>query len=147
MARNGSHSDHSLDSMPASAVQFLLSCEGLWAYLGNQMPEIMEPTIDARLLRLTPADNVLTVISTLEAGEEIWVNGRQVRVPVRLPLGHKVAARDIAAGEKIIKYGVPIGSATQAIPAGAHVHTHNLKSDYLPTYTWAEQGEYFAKHH
>lgn len=111
------------------------------------MSEIVELETDARLLRLAPADNIFTVIATLEAGEEILVHGQRVRIEQRLPLGHKVAARAITAGEKVIKYGVPIGSATQAIPLGAHVHTHNLKSDYLPTYTWAEQGEYFKAQH
>ena len=55
-------------------------------------------------------------------------------MPADLPLGHKIARRAIAAGEKIVKYGAPIGSATVAIPAGAHVHVHNVKSDYTPTY-------------
>ncbi|HRJ73596.1 MAG TPA: SAF domain-containing protein [Terrimicrobiaceae bacterium] len=43
--------------------------------------------------------------------------------------------RDIRTGEKILKYGVPIGSATCDIAFGEHVHLHNMKSDYLPTYT------------
>jgi hypothetical protein len=51
-----------------------------------------------------------------------------------IALAHKVARRAIAAGEKIVKYGAPIGSATEAIAAGAHVHVHNVKSDYTPTY-------------
>lgn len=62
-----------------------------------------------------------------------------------LGLGHKIASRDIAAGEKIVKYGAPIGSATTAIPAGEHVHLHNMKSDYLPTFT-LEEGRLFASH-
>lgn len=40
--------------------------------------------------------------------------------------GHKVALQTISAGEKVIKYGYPIGVATEDIPAGAHVHSHNL---------------------
>jgi hypothetical protein len=50
-------------------------------------------------------------------------------------MGHKVALVPIAAGEKVCKYGAPIGSATRQIRPGEHVHTHNLASDYLPTYT------------
>lgn len=102
---------------------------------------------DARLLQLSPADNVLTVITTLEPGTVIRVNGLDVTVPIRLPLGHKLAARDLAVGEKIIKYGVPIGSATVPIRTGEHVHTHNIKSDYLPTYTHEGQAKYFQEHH
>lgn len=77
---------------------------------------------DPRFLRLHPDDNVLTVIVTTHT----------------VPLGHKVAARDIAPGEKIVKYGAPIGSATEAIDAGEHVHTHNMQSDYLPTFLRGE---------
>lgn len=43
--------------------------------------------------------------------------------------GHKVAIRDIAEGENIIKYGYPIGRATQNICAGQWVHTHNIKTN------------------
>ena len=102
---------------------------------------------DPRLLRLHPADNVLTVIATLEAGARIGVGGSEVEVPARLPIGHKVAARPIAAGEKIVKYGAPIGSAMRAIAAGEHVHTHNLQSDYLPTVLREDQARFFAQTH
>jgi hypothetical protein len=101
-------------------------------------------TADPRLLLLHPADNVLTVIATLEAGEHVRVDDHEVEVPKRLPIGHKVAARGIAAGEKIIKYGAPIGSAKQAIVAGEHVHTHNVRSDYLPTVLREDQARFFA---
>ncbi len=47
-------------------------------------------------------------------------------VDIHLDDGHKYALRDIRAGEAIIKYGYPIGQATADIPAGAHVHSHNL---------------------
>ena len=50
-------------------------------------------------------------------------------VEVHIEDGHKYAIRDIAEGENIIKYGQPIGHATQAIKAGEHVHTHNLKTN------------------
>ena len=100
---------------------------------------------DARLLQLTPQDNVLTVLETFEAGATLWIGNRSVVTAQRLPFGHKVAARDIAAGEKIIKYGVPIGSATQSIACGQLVHTHNLKSDYLPTYLREDQVRFFQK--
>lgn len=102
---------------------------------------------DKRLLRLHPADNVLTAIAPLEAGEELWIEDEKVRLKATVPLGFKVAARFIRAGEKIIKYGVPIGSATADIRRGEMVHTHNLKSDYLPTYTWGKQQEYFSQIH
>ena len=45
-----------------------------------------------------------------------------------VPAGHKIALCDLAPGERVIKYGFPIGSATQAILRGSHVHTHNLRT-------------------
>lgn len=110
----------------------------------NEMPNT---ATDPRLLRLAPADNVFVATIALSAGEMIQVGGRAVRLESAVPLGHKLAARALAIGEKITKYGVPIGSATAPISAGEHVHTHNLQSDYLPTYTHDTQGNYFKEHH
>ena len=50
-------------------------------------------------------------------------------VSVNVADGHKYAVRDIKRGENIIKYGQPIGHATEDIAAGAHVHTHNIKTN------------------
>ena len=90
---------------------------------------------DPRLLRLHADDNVLVAARTLDAGERLVLGATVVSTAVRIALGHKIAATAIAQGAKVIKYGVPIGSATCAIRAGDHVHVHNLRSDYLPTYT------------
>lgn len=54
-------------------------------------------------------------------------------VEAALALGHKLARRPITAREPILKYGMPIGFATQPIPAGAHVHLHNVRSGYTPS--------------
>ena len=91
-------------------------------------------TTDARLLLLDPRDNVLVVRARIRAGADIAVEGVAVAVPADLALGHKVARCAIAAGDRIVKYGAPIGSANTAIAAGAHVHVHNVRSDYTPTY-------------
>lgn len=49
-------------------------------------------------------------------------------VKVNLYNGHKYAVKDIAKGEAVIKYGFPIGIATEDIKKDAHIHTHNLKT-------------------
>jgi len=90
---------------------------------------------DARLLRLAAEDNVAVATTTIEAGEPMLLEGRPLRLSARIPTGHKVAIRAIAPGQQVIKYGAPIGSATRAIEPGEYVHTHNVQSDYLPTYT------------
>jgi len=89
---------------------------------------------DNRLLLLSEADNVLVARARIGAGEAVAVEGGTVQLAAPLAIGHKIARRAIGAGEKIVKYGAPIGSATEAIAAGAHVHVHNVKSDYTPTY-------------
>ncbi len=75
------------------------------------------------LLIIHPSDNVAV---TLAARGEI-------------PAGHKIARRDIAAGEEVVKYGQVIGRATQTIRQGEWVHSHNLKShlDETCNYTYA----------
>lgn len=97
--------------------------------------------IDHRLL-LAPGDNILVACTPLLAGTEISIDGTDVGLEVAVALGHKVARHDLAAGEKVIKYGVPIGSLTAAVRQGGHVHTHNLKSDYIPTFTDANAERY-----
>mgnify|MGYP000035340880 CR=1 FL=1 len=95
-------------------------------------------------IRLNPGDNILVLTRSMQAGETIEIEGGSHRLSASLGLGHKVAATRIAIGEKILKYGVPIGSATAAIEPGEHVHLHNMKSDYLPTYTLEEGREFHA---
>jgi SAF domain len=88
-----------------------------------------------KLLKIHPLDNVLIVVQEIAAGESLSMNGILVFFDKPVAMGHKIAGQFIASGEKVIKYGVPIGSALGDIVAGRHVHLHNMKSDYIPTYT------------
>jgi hypothetical protein len=92
------------------------------------------PETDPRLLLLSPLDNVFVLRGLIKSGETILVCGNQVTLTARIDMGHKLARAAIATGEKIVKYGAPIGSATQDVAIGDHVHVHNMKSDYTPTY-------------
>jgi SAF domain len=85
---------------------------------------------DRRLLLLHADDNVLITRSPIGAAETIQIRGADVMMVRAMPLGHKLARRPIAAGEKVSKYGAPIGTATRDIAAGEHVHVHNVSSDY-----------------
>ena len=89
---------------------------------------------DPRLLLLSPGDSVYVLRDQIAAGETIWVAGVAVAFPQALGLGHKIARVAVAAGQPVIKYGAPIGRATRDIAPGDHVHLHNLKSAYTPTY-------------
>ncbi len=75
-------------------------------------------------IRLNPDDNVLIALADLAAGTVLPALGGPLPGPV--PRGHKLAARAIAAGERVIRYGQIIGVATGAVAPGAHVHSHNL---------------------
>ena len=88
-----------------------------------------------RLIRLHARDNVAAATAAVDAGQTLELEGEHIRAVEPIPTGHKMAIVEIGGGEKIIKYGEPIGSATCRIQPGQYVHTHNLKSDYLPTYT------------
>ena len=90
---------------------------------------------DPRLMLLSPGDSVYVLRDQIAAGETILVQGRKVAISAALGLGHKIARTAMRPGDKVLKYGAPIGSATQAITPGDHVHTHNLKSDYTATHT------------
>ena len=78
-------------------------------------------------------DDVATALTDLEMGEkiEISVEDRSVQVVLReaISFGHKCALRDIAPGEDVLKYGLPIGKALERIHAGEWVHVHNCRSD------------------
>jgi altronate dehydratase len=79
-------------------------------------------------LVISERDNVATALQPLEPGGQLDLNGATLTVAENIPSGHKVALRDIEPGEPVIKYGSPIGVASAAIRAGAHVHTHNVAS-------------------
>jgi (2R)-sulfolactate sulfo-lyase subunit alpha len=79
-------------------------------------------------------DDVGVAVMDLKAGTEIGAATLEgepvnsVKLVEDVPLGHKVAMRELNKDKQIIEYGSAIGSATQAIARGAHVHVHNIKT-------------------
>lgn len=79
-------------------------------------------------------DNVGVATVDLKAGEVgkgLYMDSQApVEVQVRndIPLGHKIALRDLGPGDTVIKYGHDIGRVAIDIQAGEHVHIHNLKT-------------------
>jgi hypothetical protein len=90
--------------------------------------------LDRRLLLLSLEDNVVVACANLGDGERLRLDGTHMTVHGDAPVGFKIARRDLAPGDKVVKYGAAIGSVTAAIRRGEVVHLHNMKSDYLPTY-------------
>lgn len=86
-------------------------------------------------------DDVGVAVVDLNPGDEVGVVTLEgdfvtmLKAVEAVPLGHKIAMREMPAGHVLLKYGRPIGKTTQAIAKGAHVHTHNLK-----TMRWDVQG-------
>ena len=75
-------------------------------------------------LQLNSRDNVAVSLRALAAGD--IADG--VQIIDAIPVGHKLALKEIQAGEPVFKYGFPIGQASRNIRVGEHVHSHNLKS-------------------
>lgn len=86
-------------------------------------------------IHLHADDNVFVLIRGLAAGEAFLIDDTEYSFEQELSLGHKIAASDIAKGEKVLKYGMSIGVASKPVKQGEHVHLHNLESEYTATYT------------
>ena len=86
------------------------------------------------ILMHEPDDDVGVAVMDLKKGATVGaltLEGKpagRVKLVDRVPLGHKVAMRDIPEGKSVIKYGRPVGRAVKAVVKGAHVHVHNLKT-------------------
>lgn len=80
-------------------------------------------------IRINPADNVCVALRDIRKGEELQVDGVTLRMLDDIPVPHKFAVCDIAAGSDVIKYGYPIGHATADIKAGQYVGRQNLATN------------------
>lgn len=83
------------------------------------------------LLRLAAEDNVAVALRRIAAGERVRLGGLELVAAEEVPMAHKLALVPIAEGERVTKFGVPIGIATRPIAAGELVHVHNIKSAWI----------------
>lgn len=103
------------------------------------------PARTSSVLLMSEQDNCLIARSRLRAGDVVEIDGQKIALPQDIDLGHKLARRPLAIGDKVLRYGAPIGSVTRPIAIGEHIHTHNLESDYIPTYTLSGDGHHFLE--
>ncbi len=89
------------------------------------------PTAENSAIRLHPSDNVAIARVPVAPGTELRIGGVRVTADDAIPAGHKIALRDIAAGEMVLRYGQTIGRARVPIAPGHHIHTHNLAFEEL----------------
>ncbi|MBU1296173.1 MAG: altronate dehydratase family protein [Gammaproteobacteria bacterium] len=88
-------------------------------------------------IRLHANDNVVIALSDLAEGSKL--NEFDVTLLSYVPRGHKVAVKNIAKGDNVIRYGQIIGQATQAIAVGEHVHVQNMgMGEHLQDYAFSQ---------
>ena len=82
-----------------------------------------------KYIQINAADNVAVAIIPLLAGDKLRIDDREITLLEDIPAGHKVALKSFARNEHIIKYGFPIGHASQTIPEGTRINEKNIKSN------------------
>ncbi|AHE55143.1 UxaA family hydrolase [Sphingomonas sanxanigenens] len=83
--------------------------------------------------RIHAADNVATMLDDAAAGDTVALRGdagEAISALEAIAHGHKIALAAVAAGDAVVKFGIPIGRASTAIAAGSWVHLHNCKSGF-----------------
>lgn len=96
-----------------------------------------------KAITLDPRDDLAVALTELEAGTEITVGEITVTLRDRIPPKQKFTLRDFGTGDVATMYGVLVGEATVAIPAGGLITTANLAHrsasfsvDDRPDYQW-----------
>ena len=83
-----------------------------------------------RVFVIDESDNVATnVADEIPKGTEVDVKGTTIETLDVIPYGHKMALQTIPEGGTVLKYALSIGSATEDIQPGNHVHVHNVESN------------------
>ena len=102
----------------------------------KNLPEnkiLITQALAGRVIRLHPDDPIAIAVQDIEPGSEVQApDGGTFAAADRIPAGHKIALRNLAPGETILRYGCRIGWASQAIAAGSWVHNHNLEVGTIP---------------
>jgi (2R)-sulfolactate sulfo-lyase subunit alpha len=76
----------------------------------------------------------VVVVEGVKAGDKLvgWIMEQDETLETKalsdIPIGHKLAIKDLAANATVIKYGVDIGRTIAAIKTGEHAHVHNIKT-------------------
>lgn len=95
-------------------------------------------------IRIHPEDTVAVALQPLAAGTAVVAEGKPITLREDIPQGHKFALVHIPAGEAVIKYGSPIGTAVTDILPGSWIHTSNLKTGLGDVLTYTYSPSLFA---
>ena len=91
--------------------------------------------MSGKLILLHADDNILVCIAPVLVGDRLTIDGREIAARQDIAVGHKLARKALKPGDKVLKYGAPIGSMSKPAETGEWVHMHNLKSDYIASHT------------
>lgn len=94
-------------------------------------------------IKINAVDNVAVALTDLLKGSHVIIGGDNVILKENITPGQKFSLVPIKCGEKVIKYGYPIGTVKEDVDAGVWIHTHNLVTtlgeildySYQPSYT------------
>ena len=94
-------------------------------------------------IQIHPKDTVAVALRDVPAGTVF--SGVTTYEPI--PRGHKMALKQMGAGDPVVKYGFPIGHASKGIAPGSWVHTHNVQTNLSEqvSYTYAPNVQPLAK--
>ncbi len=106
-----------------------------------QIVDSPRPDSFTSVILLHPNDNILVCVKPLKVGDEVVIDNEKIQLSSDIALGHKIARQNLMPGDKVYRYGAPIGSMTQAANKGEHLHMHNMKSDYIPSHTRSRQNK------
>jgi (2R)-sulfolactate sulfo-lyase subunit alpha len=76
----------------------------------------------------------VVVVEGIKAGDDVtgWIMDQDKTISLKtrneIPIGHKLAIRQLANNDTVIKYGVDIGRTVAPIAVGEHAHVHNIKT-------------------
>lgn len=82
-----------------------------------------------KFIKVNENDNLIVLLTDLNKDELIEVDGKEIKLKEDVKRGHKIAMEEIKIDGNIVKYGFPIGHATQHILVGQWIHTHNMKTN------------------
>ena len=82
-----------------------------------------------KTIQISEKDNVAVALHPITKGEQVTAGRLAVEALEDIPQGHKIALCPIKNGENVVKYGFPIGHATEDVAAGMWLHTHNMKTN------------------
>ncbi|MDR0823417.1 MAG: altronate dehydratase family protein [Endomicrobium sp.] len=80
-------------------------------------------------IKINTNDDVIVALDFLKSGAILNADGKDIVLLDDIPFGHKIALRDIKAGQNVVKFGQIIGKAKCDIKIGQHIHSHNLKTN------------------